>query len=144
MANSYDLRRAVEARRLLNSFLLDLAVGTRGLDIFDLPDNCAQRKSQTAIGLNRMAISHLIVSLAKWTEFYRHYRTILPADARDACLALHHQIIAAALSTSATQLSVIYSMMIQSGPLTSREIDERFERVIGWINNTTANIFRTG
>ena len=47
MANSYDLReRAVEARRLLNSFLLDLAVGARGLDIFDLPDNCAQRKSQ--------------------------------------------------------------------------------------------------
>jgi hypothetical protein len=77
-----------------------------------------------------MAISHLVVSLAKWTEFYRHYRTILPADARDACLALHHQIIAAALSTSTTQLSVIYSMMIQSGPLTSREIDERFERVI--------------
>lgn len=47
MANTYDLReRAVEARPLLNSFLLDLAVGTRGLDIFDLPYNCAQRKSQ--------------------------------------------------------------------------------------------------
>jgi hypothetical protein len=96
-----------------------------------------------------MAISHLVVSLAKWTEFYRHYRTILPADAHDACLALHHQIIAAALSTSATQLSVIYWIMIQSGPLTSREIDERLERVIAGnredflrgINNTTANIF---
>ncbi len=96
-----------------------------------------------------MAISHLVVSLAKWTEFYRHYRTILPADAHDACLALHHQIIAAALSTSATQLSVIYWIMIRSGPLTSREIDERLERVIAGnredflrgINNTTANIF---
>jgi hypothetical protein len=58
MANSYDLReRAVEARRLLNSFLLDLAVGTRGLDIFDLPDNCASVSRKTAIGLNRVAIS---------------------------------------------------------------------------------------
>lgn len=95
MANTYDLReRAVEARRLLNSFLLDLAVGTRGLDILICPIIVPSVSRKTAVGLNRMAISHLVVSLAKWTEFYRHYRTILPADARDACLALHHQIIA--------------------------------------------------
>jgi hypothetical protein len=48
MANAYDLReRAVEARRLSEFLpLRPCRVGTRGLDIFDLPYNCAQRKSQ--------------------------------------------------------------------------------------------------
>ena len=94
MANTYDLReRAVEA--LLNSFLLDLAASELVASTFLIcPIIVPSVSRKTAIGLNRMAISHLVVSLAKWTEFYRHYRTILPADARDACLALHHQIIA--------------------------------------------------
>ena len=95
MPNTYDPReRAVEATRLLNSFLLDFVVGSRGLEIFDCPAIAPSVSRTTAIGLNRMAISHLVVSLAKWAEFYRHYRAILPADVRDACLALHDQIIA--------------------------------------------------
>src|SRR5687768_9601773 len=95
MTNTYDLReRAVEARRLLNSFLLDLAVGTRGLDILICPIIVPSVSRKTVAGLMLMACFYLVVSLSKLTLFCRHDRTMLQADDRDACLALHHQIIA--------------------------------------------------
>jgi hypothetical protein len=60
MPNTYDPReRAVEAGRLLNSFLLDFVVGIRGLEIFDCPAIAPSVSRTTAIGLNRMAISHV-------------------------------------------------------------------------------------
>lgn len=150
MPNTYDPReRAVEATRLLNSFLLDFVVGSRGLESFDCPAIAPSVSRTTAIGLNRMAISHLVVSLAKWAEFYRHYRAILPADVRDACLALHDQIIARGIIDFRN--TVIGHILDDDTkrPLTSREIDERLERVITgnredflrWINNPVANTF---
>lgn len=92
MANTYDLReRAVDARSLLNSFLLDLAVGTRGLDIFDLPYNCAQRKSQDGDWPAPHGNLSSSRSPGEVDRVLPDYWTILPPDARDACLALHHQ-----------------------------------------------------
>lgn len=150
MPDNYDPReRAVEAGRLLNSFLLDFVVGTRGLEIFDCPAIAPSVSRTAAIGLNRMAISHLVVSLAKWTEFYRRYRAILPADVRDACLALHDQIIARGIIDFRNTVVGHIIDDDTNRPLTSREIDERLERVIAgdredflrWINNPAANNF---
>ena len=150
MPNAYNLReRAVEAVRLLNSFLLDFVVGTRGLEIFDCPAIEPSVSRTTAIGLNRMAISYLVISLAKWKEFYRHYRAILPADVRDACLSLHDQVIARGIVDFR---NTVVGHIFDDGtkrPLTSREIDERLERVIAgdredfllWINNPVGNTF---
>ena len=83
-----------------------------------------------AIGLNRMSISHLVVSLAKWTEFYRRYRAILPADLCDVCLALHDQIIARGIIDFRNRVVGHLIDDDTKRPLTSREIDERLERVI--------------
>jgi hypothetical protein len=150
MSTNYDAReRAVEAVRLLNSFLLDFVVGTRGLEIFDCPAVAPSVSRTTAIGLNRMAISHLVISLAKWKEFYGHYRAILPADVRDACLGLHDQVIARGIVDFR---NTVVGHILNDGtkrPLTSREIDERLERVIAgeredflrWINNPAHNAF---
>ena len=102
-----------------------------------------------AIGLNRMAISHLVVSLAKWTEFYRRYRAILPADLCDVCLALHDQIITRGIIDFRNRVVGHLIDDDTKRPLTSREIDERLERIIAgdredflrWINNPAANTF---
>ena len=148
-ANTYDPKeRAAEAGRLLNSFLLDFIVGTRGLEIFDCPAIAPSVSRTMAIGLNRMAISHLVVSLAKWTEFGGTGR-ILPADLCDVCLALHDQIIARGIIDFRNRVVGHLIDDDTKRPLTSREIDESLERIIAgdredflrWINNPAANTF---
>lgn len=150
MPNIYNQReRAVEAVRLLNSFLLDFVVGTRGLEIFDCPAIEPSVSRTVAIGLNRMAISHLVISLAKWKEFYQHYRAILPTDVRDACLSLHDQVISRGIVRFRNTVVGHIIDNDRRRPLTSREIDERLERVIAgdredfllWINNPADNTF---
>ena len=108
MEGAFEPRaRAVEAARLLSYFILDLIAGTRGLEIFEAPAIAPNVTHHMAVALNRMAVSHLVVTLAKWSEFYRRYASILPADVRNAKLA--------ASSTSGTLLWGTYLTTLPSG-----------------------------
>jgi hypothetical protein len=70
--NAFNQReRAVEAVRLLDYFLMDLITGTRILGIFESPALASKITPHMGVALNRVAISHLIVTLSKWTEFYQ-------------------------------------------------------------------------
>lgn len=101
------------------------------------------------VALNRMAISHRTVTLAKWTEFYRRYAAVLPADVRDACRELHDRIMAHGVVEFRNTVVGHILDNTTKRPLTSREVDERLERVtIGdradffrWINNSADNSF---
>lgn len=150
MPITYDPReRAVEAARLLNSLLLDFIVGTRALEIFDSPGIAPSVTRTIEIGLNRMAISYLVVSLAKWNEFYQRYRAILPADVRDACLALHDKIAARGVVEFRNKVVGHILDDDTKRPLTPSEIDQLLEQVVGgdredfllWINNPAENTF---
>lgn len=141
--------RAIEAARLLNSLLLDFIIGTRGIEIFDSPAIEPSVTPTAAIGLNRMAISHLVVALAKWAEFYRRYRAILPADVGEACLTLYQEVTARGVVEFRNTVVGHILDDATKRPLTSHEIDERLQRVIAgeredflrWINNPANNIF---
>lgn len=150
MPKDFDPReRAVEATRLLNSFLVDFIVGTRGLEIFDSPAIAPKVTQRIAIGLNRMAISHLSICLAKWTEFYRSYGAILPLDVRSACLKVHNEVISRGIVDFRNKVIGHIADDNTKRPWTAAEIDEHFNRMFAgnredflrWINNPEANIF---
>lgn len=145
MPSMYDPReRAVEAARLLNYFLSDFIDGIRALETFPKFE-----PSRVATALNRMAISHLVVALSKWTEFYQRYRAILPNDVRAQCSNLHGQIMARGVMDFRNTVVGHILDKATNQPLTSREIDERLERVIGgdrdaflrWIYDPSNNRF---
>jgi hypothetical protein len=80
MPKDFDSReRAVEASRLLDSFLVDFIVGTRGVEIFDSPAIAPRVTQRIAIGLNRMAISQYLSC-----EVDRVLQ-VLPCDSATAC-----------------------------------------------------------
>lgn len=146
----YDPReRVVEAARLLNYFLLDLVVGTRGIEIFDHPAIAPNVTHSIAIGLNRMAVSHLVVTLSKWSELYRRYAAVLPTDVRDACRTLNKQIEGRGIvNFRNTVVGHILDDKTQR-PLTPQEIDIRLNHAVGddlahfirWINDPQGNSF---
>jgi hypothetical protein len=150
MLGSHNPReRASEAARLLNNFLLDLVVGTRGLDIFELPQIQAGMTNAIAVGLNRLAISHLVVTLSKWAEFYRRYRAVLPPDVRDVCRSLHEEIERRGIREFRNKVVGHILDSSTNRPLTTREIDARLEQIFAgdrdhfmcWINNPDDNSF---
>lgn len=140
---------AIEAASLLNLFLLDFIIGTRGLEIYDLLGVESRVPSSVVIGLNRMALSHLVVTLSKWTEFYRRYKAILPDDVRDECRALNKDIVARGIVSFRNTVVGHICDKDTGRPLTSHEIDERLERIMAgqgqdflrWINNPTDNTY---
>jgi hypothetical protein len=101
------------------------------------------------VGLNRMALSHLIVTLAKWTELYKRYATIIPSDVRDACKRLDREI--RARGVVAYRNAVVGHILDKATgcPLSPREVEERLQKVIGsdkaeffrWINDPASNTF---
>lgn len=96
-----------------------------------------------------MAMSHLMVTLVKWTEFYQRYAAILPTDVRGACRQLNERIKARGIV--AFRNTVVGHILDRDAkrPLTSREVDERLERVMRgeradffrWINDPAGNVF---
>ncbi|MGH8545556.1 MAG: hypothetical protein ACREX3_18425 [Gammaproteobacteria bacterium] len=88
----YDPReRAVQSFRVLNGFTLDLTTGARAWDILagtlDL-----ERGPSVALGLHRMVMGHLIVSLNKWLEFYEKFLAVIPEDCRAEALRIKHDV----------------------------------------------------
>jgi hypothetical protein len=150
MLKNYDPRaRAVEAVRILNQFIGDFTVGTRGLEIYELPRIAAHVSPRIRKGLNRMAISYLVISLAKWEEFSRRYRAILPDDSIDACRSLRKKVIDRGIVDFRNKVVGHIVDDDTKGALTYSEIDQRLDRVLNgsledflvWINNPAENTF---
>ena len=141
--------RAIEAVRILNEFIGDFIVGTEGLKIYDLPSIEPRVSRRVAIGLNRMMMSYLVISLAKWDEFYRRYRAILPSDVRDACLSLQNEIKSRGIIDLRNKVVGHILDDVTKRPLTASEIDRLLDRVVNgsredfllWINNPADNTF---
>jgi hypothetical protein len=141
--------RAVEAARLLSYFMVDLIVGTRGLEILDNPAIAPHVTANMMVGLNRMALSHSLVTLAKWAEFYRRYAAILPSDVRSACKQLDREMkTRGVVAFRNTVVGHILDKATQR-PLTSREVEERLQKVMAgdradffrWVNDPAGNTF---
>jgi len=150
MRKTYNPReRAIEAVRILNQFIGDFIVGTEGLKIYDLPSIEPRVSRGVAIGLNRMMMSYLVISLAKWDEFYRCYRAILPSDVRNACLSLQVEIKSRGIIDFRNKVVGHILDDVTKRPLTASEIDRRLDRVVNgsredfllWINNPAGNTF---
>ncbi len=63
-------KQAIEASRLLNDFVLDLVTGTRSVELFESPAIKERSTEAISVGLFRMALFHILITLSKWTEFY--------------------------------------------------------------------------
>jgi hypothetical protein len=80
--------KAREVYRLANDLLVDLVAGTHAEDFFSKIINKVNqaadiRSNQTAVvGLNRLCLFHVIMTLAKVSELYKKNKTILPSACR--------------------------------------------------------------
>ena len=74
--------RAIEAFWLLNDFIGDLITGTHAFEYFDTVKFKAGATNQILQSYNKMADSFIFLTLAKWIEFYDHYRMVYPQNTK--------------------------------------------------------------
>jgi len=70
--------KAIEAFRILNSFVGDLVAGTRSLELFESPGFSSRLDQNVQRVLRRMCLSHLVITLSKWAELYDRYKGVKP------------------------------------------------------------------
>ena len=102
-----------------------------------------------ALGLNRMAMSHLVIVLANWAEFYQDYKAVLPDDVRTACKVIYQEINRREIPVFRNAVVAHLGDKHSGRPLPSAEINQLFSRLIEgdpdrfrlWINNPQNNTF---
>ena len=77
--------RELSASRILDRLLIDVIVGTRSLEILDTLNARVQIAAPIYHGMRRMAHSHTLLGLCKFSEFYDEFHDLIPNECRTPC-----------------------------------------------------------
>ena len=141
--------KAIEACRILNDILCDLVVGTRTIDLYSHPQISSQMSTSLETGVTRLCLFHLIISLNKYIEFYKHYKNIIPEEARTPCKELVKQISAKNIPEFRNKVAGHIWDRDKKRPITQEENDIYINNICGgdlksflfWVNNPERNMY---
>lgn len=140
--------RAIEASKLLNQFLGDLSATTQALLLFESHSHFPKLSVESRLSLRRMCLSHLIVTLSKWHELYKHYKNVFPKDIENTLKALYKKI--KTIGIIDFRNSVVGHIWHDklNRPLSSSEVEKLLKDIyndleifIKWIDNPENNKF---
>jgi len=78
-----DRNRAVDAVDILNDFIGDLITGVMVLRDYSHALKVGRLAMVQMVPIQKMCVSHLVLTLAKWLEFYDRYHDLIPDTYRD-------------------------------------------------------------
>lgn len=82
---------AIDACRLLNELQLDFMIGGRSFDIYEAAEKARESgefQHAVSLGLTRMSLNHIFISLTKWYEIYERYLYLFPKEIKHTAKAL--------------------------------------------------------
>ena len=143
--------RAIEAFWLLNDFIGDLITGTRAFEYFDTAKFKAGATDQALRSYNKMAGSFIFLTLAKWIEFYNHYRMVIPSEQQTTCKQLRNELLTRGVKDFRNKVVGHIWSTNDNRPLLPSEIENLDRRITGgdeskflkWINDSDNNHFGT-
>jgi hypothetical protein len=143
--------RAIEAFWLLNDFIGDLITGTRAFEYFDTAKFKAGATDQILQNYNKMVYRFIFSTLAKWIEFYDHYRMVIPPEQQMICKQLRNELVTRGVKDFRNKVVGHIWSTKQNRPLFPSEIENLEKRITGgdgstflkWINDPGNNRFGT-
>jgi len=96
MRDSRTIEKRREAFRLSNDLLHDLISGSSTYIVFQalVDQNPGSVPDDVRAAATRMCLFHVILTLAKWTEFHQRYRDVIPEAASFPAKELAKDIVA--------------------------------------------------
>lgn len=138
-----DRKRALNAVDLLNDFVGDFITGTMVLARFHAEHNARSITAEQLAGVNKMCLSHLVLSLTKWLEFYDKFHDLIPKELKDQAKKILRTIkIRNVLDFRHKCVGHIWDEETNR-PLVNSEIIERLNKIMDndvraflrWLNN---------
>lgn len=130
---------ALDAVDILNDFMGDLSAG---VGVFrEYREHCRRGRLhlQLMVPIQKMCFSHIILTLAKWLEFYDHYHHIIPDRYRDVCKDLNKTIRGKGIPAFRNIIvGHIWDKKLKR-PLVLSEVMSRLESIIGGHADTFLN-----
>jgi hypothetical protein len=141
--------KVVEATRILNEFVGDLIVGTQVMVQYAKLSKEGRISPKVEQAVLKMCLSHLIITLTKFTELYMRYKDILPKDCVEECKKIFTELERRNVREMRNKVFAHIWDDDHGRPLKLSEIILAMERVFGpdthvflrWINDPKANEF---
>ena len=144
---SEEMTRRRDACRLANDLMLDLVTATQAFRTLQAALAERPAAEPVGIGINRICVFHVILTLAKWIEFYDRYAVVLPADVREAAKQLRQEVERRGIRRFRNNVVGHIWDDEQKRALTNTEVEHRLAAITGgdvaifmeWVNNGHAN-----
>lgn len=142
-----DREKALNAVDLLNDFVGDFVTGTMVLARFHAEHNAGSLTTDQLTGINKMCLSHLVLGLTKWVEFYDKFNDLIPMELRGEAKQIKKTIEARdVLGFRHKCVGHIWDKKANR-PLVNSEIVDRLNKIINhdvrefmrWLNNPDPN-----
>jgi hypothetical protein len=138
-----EMTRRRAACRLANDLMLDLVTATQAFRT--LQAALAERPAgePVEIGINRLCLFYVILTLAKWIEFYDRYAAIIPADVREVAKELRNEVERRGIRRFRNNVVGHIWDDEANRALTNAEVEHRLTSITGgdvaafmnWVNN---------
>jgi hypothetical protein len=143
-------KKVREAFRLANDLHLDLLTGTSAYYLLQKMLLAKPAAEIIQIGIRRMCLWHVILTLAKWVEYYDRYKSILPLDVQPYAKNLRNSIERRRIKDFRNNtVGHIWDDETKM-PITLQETEARIQQILGpedidgfmrWVNDPVGNQF---
>ena len=121
----------------------------RAYDLFEAPAIQEKMSHAVSIGITRLCLFHLVLSLAKWVEYYKQYKAVLPQDVREGCRHLFKEVQDRKVVDFRNKIVGHIWDRDQNRPVRTDEAMDRlaevcrndFKGFLKWINDPDGNVF---
>ena len=140
---------AVHAVDTLNDFVGDFVGGVMLFREWESQFNAGRVPEILMVNVQKICLSHLVLGLCKFVEFYERFHKVIPSEHRDVCKGLVREIKQKGVVEFRNKcVGHIWDKHLHR-PLIHSEIMTRLARLTGsnlseflnWINNPKANTF---
>ena len=141
--------KAVHAADTLNDFIGDLVGGTMLFREWDTQFRAGRVPDMLMVNVQKICVSHLVLGLCKFVEFYERFHQVIPSGHRETCKALVSDINRRGIVDFRNKCVGHIWDKERQRPLIHSEIMARLARLTGgdmsgflnWINNPNGNEF---
>jgi hypothetical protein len=140
---------AVHAVDTLNDFVGDFVGGVMLFREWEIQFKAGRVPEMLMVNVQKICLSHLVLGLCKFVEFYERFRNVIPFEHRDVCKGLVREIKQKGVVEFRNKcVGHIWDTSLHR-PLIHSEIMTRLNRLtscnlsgfLDWINNPKANTF---
>ena len=144
-----DRRRAIDAADVLNDFIGEFATGVMVFRAYSAQFYAGRLSDEGMVGIQKMCVSQVVLTLAKFEEFWKRYRDVVPIEHHEACNGILKAIGTRKINKFRNQVVGHIWNRDEQRPLRLSEIMRALNSIVGpnfdsfldWVHNPKANTY---